>query len=49
MAAGAVAAVQAMLRQSARMHVILLAITPRGERCASNDLRAVPDNSCADV
>ena len=34
MAAGAVAAVQAMLQQSARMHVILLAVTPRGERCA---------------
>jgi hypothetical protein len=32
-AAGAVSAVRAMLEQNMRMHVILLAITPRGERC----------------
>lgn len=31
-AAGAVSAVRAMLEQNMRMHVILLAITPRGER-----------------
>ena len=34
-AAGAVAAVQEMLQQSSRMHVVLLAVTPRGERCCA--------------
>lgn len=32
-AAGAVSAVRAMLEQNMRMHVVLLAIMPRGERC----------------
>ncbi len=34
-AAGATSAVRAMLEQNMRMHVLLLAITPRGERCAA--------------
>ena len=34
-AAGAASAVRAMLEQNMRMHVLLLAITPRGERCAA--------------
>ena len=34
-AAGATSAVRVMLEQNARMHVLLLAITPRGERCAT--------------
>ena len=35
-AAGATSAVRAMLEQNMRMHVLLLAITPRGERCAAS-------------
>lgn len=37
-AAGAASAVRVMLEQNARMHVLLLAITPRGERCAPSSL-----------
>lgn len=34
-ASGVFASVSILLKQCARMHVILLAVMPRGERCAN--------------